>query len=150
MKLTFATRANMAELVRVPAVDDWFTIDAEPRLIGSRCVECGTYYFPKETFSCRNPSCSSTVLEEVPLSNTGKIWSYAINHYPPPPPAVSSDPFEPYAVAAVELAEERMIVLGLVSGDIEALRIGADVELVVDTLFKDEVNDNLVWKWVVR
>ena len=140
----------MTQLLRVPAVEGWFTVDPEPHLIGSRCAACGTYFFPRETFLCRNPSCSSSDLVDVPLSRTGKVWSYAINHYPPPPPAVPSDPFEPYAVAAVELAEERMIIMGLVAGSFEDLRIGADVDLVVETLFKDEANDNLVWKWAVR
>ena len=33
----------------VPAVEGWFTLDDEPRLLGTRCRESGTYYFPPET-----------------------------------------------------------------------------------------------------
>ena len=51
-------------------------------------------------------------LEEVALSRTGKLWSYTTNHYKPPEPYVAPDPFTPYTVAAVELIEERIVVLG--------------------------------------
>ena len=59
------------------------------------------------------------------------------------------DPFVPYAVAAVELDEEKIIVLGQVAGDVEALDVGARVELVVDTLFVDDEGEHVVWKWKV-
>ena len=59
---------------RVPAVEGWFRMDAEaPRLIGSRCRSCGSYFFPKETSYCRNPTCTSAELEEVPLSRHGRL-----------------------------------------------------------------------------
>jgi hypothetical protein len=132
---------------RVPVPDGWFTDEREPRLIGSRCRACGTYFFPKETSFCRNPHCAGSDLDEVPFGRRGRVWSFTVNHYPPPPPFVASDPFEPYAVAAVELAEERMIVLGQVAGPIEGLRVGAEMELVVGTLYEDGENEYLVWKW---
>src|SRR2546422_353708 len=124
------------QMANTPIVEGWFTTGADARLIGSRCTECGTYFFPKETAFCRNPHCSSTHLAEVPLSNRGRIWSFTVNRYAPPPPYVSPEPFEPYAVAAVELAEERMVVLGQVARgvDFDRLAIGAEMELVVERL----------------
>lgn len=134
---------------KVQAVDGWFIAgDGGPRLVGSRCTQCGSYFFPKETLRCRNPHCGSDGLEEVPLSDRGTIWSYTVNHYPPPPPAVNPDPFTPYGVAAVELAEEHMIVLGQVPRGLEDdLAVGSQAELVVDTLFEDDEAEYLVWKW---
>ena len=134
---------------RTPAVERWFTTDgAEPHLLGTRCTDCGTYSFPPERSFCRNPHCDGTELEDVELSRRGRVWSSTVNHYPPPPPAVSSEPFEPYGVAAVELAEEAMVVLGQVSGSTnQPLPVGSEVELVVDTLFEDDENQYLVWKW---
>ena len=36
---------------RAPAIEGWFTMDeASPRLLGTRCTTCGTYFFPKESF----------------------------------------------------------------------------------------------------
>ena len=73
----------MSELKkRVPAVEGWFTMDEErPRLLGSRCKSCGTYFFPKESFFCRNPNCDGAEFEEVPLSPMGKLWSFTNNCY---------------------------------------------------------------------
>lgn len=139
----------MAATRKVPAMEGWFTTEPEPRLLGTRCGACGTYFFPKETTFCRNPHCWGTDLEEVRLGRRGRIWSFTVNHYPPPPPYVASEPFEPYAVAAVELPEERMVVLGQVARGVDpaALTVGGEVELVVETLSEDEDGEHLVWKW---
>ena len=40
---------------RVPAVEGWFTMDEEPRLLGTRCSETGTVFFPPETTMSRAP-----------------------------------------------------------------------------------------------
>jgi uncharacterized OB-fold protein len=55
----------------------------------------------------------------------------------------------PYSVAAVELDEEKLVVLGQVDGDTAALRVGAEVELVLSTLFEDDEAEHMVWKWKV-
>ena len=135
---------------RLPAVEGWLRMDpADPRLLGTRCRSCRGYFFPKETAHCRNPACSGTEFEEVPLSRRGKLWSFTNNCYPPPTPYVAPDPFEPYAVAAVELEEERMVVLGqVVPGvGIQQLRGGMEMELVLGKLYEDEDHEYVVWKW---
>jgi len=135
---------------RTPAIEGWFTDDAEaPALLGSRCTKCKAVFFPKETFACRNPACTSTELEEHALSRRGKLWSFTNNCYPPPLPYVAPEPFEPYAVAAVELEAEKMIVLGQVPTDVkvEDLSAGMDMELVIDTLSEDEDKQYTIWKW---
>ena len=135
---------------RVPAVEGWFTLDERsPRLLGTRCSGCGSYFFPKETRSCRNPGCSGGELEEVPLSPRGRLWSFTNNCYPPPRPFVAPEPFEPYAIAAVELEAEKMVVLGqVVRGvGVEDLEAGMEMELCLETLFEDEEHEYLVWKW---
>jgi uncharacterized OB-fold protein len=62
---------------------------------------------------------------------------------------VAADPFEPYTVVAVELSDERMVVLGQLSQDADpsSLRIGDTVEVVIETLFSDEEHEHLVWRW---
>ena len=135
---------------QVPAIEGWFTTDTpEPSLLGSRCKQCKSYFFPKEALFCRNPACTSTEFEEVPLSRTGKIWSFTTNHYAPPAPYMSPDPFVPYTVAAVELAEEKMVVLGQLATGVDptSLKVGMNVELVLGRLYEDEKADYLVWKW---
>jgi uncharacterized OB-fold protein len=134
---------------RQPAIEGWFTRDGDPRLLGTRCRACGAVFFPKETFACRNPNCGSDALEELPLSDRGTLWSFTDNRYPPPPPFVASDPFEPYAIAAVELAAEKLVVLGQVAKGVttEQLTVGMEMELIVEALFEDESGIHEIWKW---
>ena len=40
---------------RVPVLEGWFSMGENPHLLGSRCTTCGSYFFPKESFYCRNP-----------------------------------------------------------------------------------------------
>lgn len=125
-----------------PAIDGWFsTNDAgTPHLIGGQCPKCGTYVFPPRTQDCPNPGCDSPTLELTPLSRRGTLWSYAENHYAPPPPYPAPDPFEPFAIAAVELADEGLIVLGkVVAGTgAEQLTVGMDMELTIEPLYRDD------------
>ncbi len=135
---------------QVPAVEGWFTMDFDdPHLLGTRCKKCASYFFPKETFLCRNPRCTGTDFEEVPLSRRGRLWSFTNNESQPPAPYMSPDPFVPYAIAAVELSEEKMVVLGQVASDVDFARLKAEMEmeLVLETLFEDDDSEYLVWKW---
>jgi uncharacterized OB-fold protein len=133
---------------KVAAVDGWFTLDNDdPRLLGSRCTTCGTFFFPRADLFCRNPLCEGTEFEEVKLSRRGRVWSYTVNAYQPPPPYMAADPFSPFSIAAVELAEEKMVVLGQVLSGTDPLEIGTEVELVLDTLYEDDEHEYLVWKW---
>lgn len=137
-----------------PVVHGWFTDPADPggfRLLGTRCEGCGSVFFPREDHFCRNPACAGTVLTEVPLSRRGRVWSYTDMRYRPPAPYVS-DPgrdWEPFALVAVELAAERMVVLGraapgVTTGD---LAVGAEAELVPGTLDGGAGDVRLTWCW---
>ncbi len=135
---------------RVPAIDGWFTLDEnEPRLIGLRDKESGTYFFPKDVAVSAAPGHADAEREEVELSRTGKLWSYTTNHYKPPAPYVSPDPFEPYTVAAVELTEERMVVMGQLAPGVDpaGLEVGQPMELTLGTLYEDDENEYIVWNW---
>jgi len=133
-----------------PAVPGWFTLDPQaPHLLGQHCATCGAYFFPRRATPCARPDCSLEGAEPVELSRRGRLWSYTNNCYPPPPPYVSAEPFEPYAIAAVELEREKMVVLGqVVSGvGVEELEVGMEMELVLETLYEDDEHDVQVWKW---
>lgn len=134
----------------VPALEGWFTLDAEkPHLLGTQCKACGTYYFPKQSVFCKNPACNGEAFDEVQLSRTGKIWSFTNACYQPPEPYVAADPYVPYTIIAVELEKEKMIVLGqAVEGvDVSQLKAGMNVELVLAKLFEDEQSIKMTWKW---
>ncbi|KQX18179.1 benzoylsuccinyl-CoA thiolase [Sphingomonas sp. Root50] len=134
-----------------PVVDGLFAMGEDGlALLGSRCSACGTYYFPKLESFCRNPDCASESFEQVRLSRTGKLWSFTNSCYQPPAPYVSADPFVPYAIAAVELDREKMIVLGqVVDGvGVEDLRAGMEMELVPGTLLDaGDPGTKSTWNW---
>lgn len=137
---------------QVPAVEGWFTtpIDgSDPVLIGAQCGGCGTYVFPPRAAWCPNPACSCTELAPVELSSRGRIWSFTENRYAPPSPFVATDPFEPYALAAVELEQEGLIVLGQVAKGVLAadLRVGMAMQLDLGVLRSDDEHDYLVYTW---
>ncbi|WP_101759721.1 Zn-ribbon domain-containing OB-fold protein [Oceanicoccus sp. KOV_DT_Chl] len=140
----------MSDKPQLAAIEGWHTMDVDqPHLIGSCCTECGTYYFPKQSNFCKNPHCDSTAFDEVQLSRTGKVWSYTNACYKPPEPFVAAEPFEPYTIAAVELAKEQMIVLGqVITGvSVDQLKVGDDMELVLEVLHDSEDGEKLTWKW---
>lgn len=140
----------MSDKPLAPAIEGWFTMDTQqPHLIGTRCCDCGTYFFPRQSSYCKNPACDSTEFEEVELSRTGKVWSYTNACYKPPEPFVAAEPFEPYAIAAVELEREQMMVLGqVIEGvGVEDLKVGMPMELVLETLHEDEDDIKVTWKW---
>jgi len=136
---------------RVPVIEGMFREEADGtgRLLGGRCPTCGASFFPKQWSFCRNPACGGTQLDDVELSTRGTLWSFADNRYAPPPPYPSGEPFEPYGVAAVELTEEQMIVLGqLAAGtDVSNLALGREMELIVEPLYETDDEIRTVWKW---
>ena len=135
---------------RAPAIEGWFTTDDSPALLGNRCTTCGTVFFPKASFYCPNPGCQGEQFEETPLSRVGRIWSYTDAQYQPPPPYVPrSQDYTPFAIAAVELADEQMVVLGQVADGytVADLKVGQQVELVVEELFTEGDTEYQVWRW---
>lgn len=135
-----------------PIIDGWFTTDeARPALLGTRCCQCGTFYFPKQSGFCRNPDCDSEEFEDTPLSRTGRLWSFTNACYQPPPPFVAADPYQPFAIAAVELEAEKMTVLGqVVEGiGVDELSLGMEMELVMEPV-PGQDEERMCWKWRPR
>ena len=140
----------MSDKAQVPALEGWFTMNTgKPHLLGTQCKACGTYYFPKQSLYCKNPACDSEEFQEVELSRTGKVWSFTNACYEPPEPFIAPTPFVPYTIAAVELDKEKMIVLGqVVAGvNVEDLKAGMEMELVLEKLFEDDNSVKMTWKW---
>ena len=141
----------MSSATARPAVEGWFTPGAAPALVGTRCATCATVFFPREESFCRNPGCVGDSFDEVELSRTGRVWSYTDARYQPPPPYIpASDPYEPFALAAVALEPEGLVVLGQVAAGfgVDDLTVGAPVELVVETLYTDDDGvDRTIWRW---
>lgn len=124
-------------------VDGVFTLTPDgPKLIGTRCLSCGTYYFPR-SLSCRNPNCEEKKVEDATLSRRGKLYSYTLQYYPPPPP-FKMEPFVPFGIGLVELPEGIRVLGMLTNCNFEDIKIGMDVELILEKLYQNEQGDEVV------
>ena len=113
----------------IPIADGLFTWPSpDPQLVGGRCGTCGSVSFPRAA-SC--PRCTSEDIEEHPLARHGTLWSWTVQRFPPPPPYAGPQPFEPYGVGYVALADEVIVESRLTTADPEQLEIGMPVALVV-------------------
>lgn len=141
-------------MATAPVIDGWFaTDDAGGHLIGLSCSACSTIVFPPTGIGCPNPHCTADAdaMSSVPLSRSGKVWSYVTNHYRPPAPfRQDGDDFTPYSVVAVELADEAIVVLGQLADavDVATIRVGTPVTLEIAHLYTDDEGvSRQVWKW---
>ena len=137
-----------------PSIEGWWSSDdsGAPHLVGAKCPHCGTYVFPPRENNCPNPDCETDELQSVALSRRGTLWSYTENRYQPPAPYPQQEQFEPFAVAAVHLEEEGLIVLGkVVEGTLAAdLRVGMQMELTTMPLYIDDDGcGRTVYAWKV-
>jgi len=131
---------------QIPIVEGVFTWPSDdPSLIGSRCEACGEHFFPKVKL-CQNPDCSNkSDVKEVLLSKSGKLWSYTLQHYAPPPPYRGPVPL---IIGLMELPENLKVMGQLTGCREEDLKIGMDMELVIEKLFEDEEGKEVVtWKF---
>ena len=125
---------------QVPIAEGLFTWPAKaPQLIGSRCTGCSEVAFPKQS-GC--PNCTSDSTEEVLLARRGTLWTWTIQHFPPPHPYLGdpddSDDFAPFGVGYIELPEGIRVESRLTLCDPEKLTIGMEMELVVEKFAQAE------------
>ena len=123
----------------VPVSESLFTWPGEPRLIGTRCADCGTVTFPGQQ-SCSR--CTGTALRATPLATRGHLWTWTIQAFEPKPPYAADGPFRPYGVGYVELAAEDgdgtvLVESRLTEADPGHLEIGAEMKLVLVPFRRD-------------
>ena len=116
---------------QVPIAEGLFTgAPGGPQLVGSRCTRCREVGFPKQA-SC--PACTHASTEEILLSRRGRLWTWTIQRFPPPPPFIGDTAhFAPYGVGYVELPEGVRVESRLTTADPAALEIGMEMELVLE------------------
>lgn len=112
----------------------------EPYLIGSKCSTCGLVVFPRRTIC---PVCEiEKPMVEVPLSRRGKLVTYTCARVP------SEGMTAPYLMGTIDLPEgPRFISLIAGEQDINALRMGMEVELVIDKIAEEEGEDLIGYKF---
>lgn len=131
---------------RVPCVAGLFTEEnGKAVLHGSKCKTCNSAYFPKKTI-CHNPECAQSAIEDFDFGGKGKLWSFSVADFPPPPPHIFDEPFTPYAMGVVDL-ECGIRLIGQMVDKPENVKVDSDVELVIDTLYHRDGKAYTSWKY---
>ncbi len=127
----------------IPIADGLFTWPSEsPQLIASHGTGCDEVAFPKQS-GC--PNCAGDSTDEVLLARRGKLWTWTVQHFPPPHPyAGDLDAFIPFGVGYIELPEGIRVEARLTVNEPEKLEIGMDMELVVEKFAEREDGAELV------
>lgn len=133
----------------IPALPDLFTWDEDGvHLISARCASCGVFFFPKY-HEQHQPGCSRQGIEDILLSKEGKLASYTVQYYMPPPPFRTEKDITPYAVGLVEFPEGIQVVGIVVDCPLEKLEIGLIMETTTCMLFRDSEGHEVV-TWAFR
>ena len=122
----------------IPFWEGTFEEDAKGgRLLGNKCKSCGKIFFPKAQF-CFN--CFDKSMEEIALSRRGKLYSYTIGR-------MASTHFQPpYAVGLIDLPEVRVFAPLKMTKD-ESYRIGMEMEVVIEELWREEDKQVIGYKF---
>ena len=118
--------------VRVPVKAGYFTVPDDPgqppRLLGTRCEDCGEHFFPRRAVCAR---CLSRRTVDVELGPQGSLYSYTFVHFP----LFGSMRVEHvgYGVGQVDLPEGPRVQLPL-AGKQEDYRIGMTLEAELEPI----------------
>jgi len=119
-----------------PDVFTWPSDD--PQLIGGRCEACAAITFPQQGSCAR---CGSLEVVAHLLPRRGTLWTFTTQGFLPKEPYAggeTQETFQPYGVGLVQLGDEVKVEARLTTADVEVLRIGMEMELVI-VPFRDDV-----------
>jgi uncharacterized OB-fold protein len=137
-------------VTQVPVAEGIFTAGPDgPRLVGSRCAECGIVTFPAQD-AC--PRCASMEMGEHLLPPRGTLWAWTTQSFPPPSPPYSGPSgreFVPFGVGYIRLGDEIKVEARLTESDPLRLRIGMEMELVL-LRFRTDDDGNEVMTFAFR
>jgi uncharacterized OB-fold protein len=127
---------------RVPVKAGYFTVPDDPaeppRLLGSRCEDCGEHFFPRRAVCAK---CLSERTVDAALGPRGTLFSYTFVHFP----LFGSMRVEHvgYGVGQVDLDEGPRVQLPL-AGKQEDYRIGMRLEAELDPLREQDGRDVVI------
>jgi len=122
--------------------------DAGVKLMSAKCSSCGTFFFPASHRQHR-PGCSREGVQNVLLSKRGQLSTYTVQHYMCPPPFKTDKDITPYGIAMVEFPEGISVTGLVVDSDLDALKIGMEMETTSFALYQNDEGKN-VCTWAFR
>ena len=124
---------------RIPIREGLFHIPSlpseKPYLIGSQCGNCQEVMFPQRKI-CLN--CFGRDLKQVALSFRGRLFTFTINHQGP------KEFSTPYASGYIDLPEGVRIYSLLADWETKGLKIGAEMELILEKMMEDHEGNEVV------
>lgn len=135
---------------QVPIAEGLFTWPSnDPRLLGSKCRNCGVVTFPAQK-SC--PACSSTDTHNIELEREGTLWTYTVQCFLPNRPPYDGpetpETFKPFAVGYVELSDQTRVETRIKTEDIDKLEIGMPMTLVIEKYIERDGKDVMSYFFV--
>ena len=114
--------------------NSWFKESAMGiSLVGGKCASCGMTLFPYRNVCIQ---CNQERVERLELSKKGKLFTFTKVFIP------SKNFKPPYAVGYVELPEGVRIFSQIKDWENSDLKVGIEMEMVVDTLWEN--NDGVM------
>lgn len=124
---------------KTPLRQELFTQDAEgAALLASRCNICDQVFFPKRQ---RCLDCPNQDMEPMLLRGTCNLYTFTIVYMP----TEHYDP--PYAIGWVEFPEGVRVFGQIKDWERQPLKIGMNMELVIDTLWEEEDKEIIGYKF---
>jgi uncharacterized OB-fold protein len=128
---------------QIPIAEGLFTWPSnDPRLIGSKCANCGIVTFPAQS-SCA--ACSGTETESIELARRGTLWTYTIQCFLPNRPPYDGpetpETFKPYGVGYIELPDQTRVEARIKTNDVDKLEVGMEMELVIEKYIERDGKD---------
>jgi uncharacterized OB-fold protein len=124
---------------RVPVREGTFVEGPEGGvLLANKCKSCGQAFFPKAVFCL---TCLNDEMEELRLSRRGRLYTYTIGRLP------SMHFVPPYAIGYVDMPEGVRIFAPLNMTEDKPLRIGMDMEVVIETLWQEGDNEIIGYRF---
>ncbi|MQY30421.1 Zn-ribbon domain-containing OB-fold protein [Nocardia aurantia] len=118
-----------------PEISTW--PDAEFRLVGGTCRDCGATVFPVQALC---PRCSGPAVDPVTLPPTGTLVAWTTQGFLPGPPYLgdeTAETFVPFGVGLVQLGDVVRVEGRLIENDPGKLDFGMAVVLTTAPLGTD-------------
>ena len=129
---------------RIPVEEGLFVDPAfssePPRLIAGHCRNCGEVMFPRQTL-CGN--CCQETVDQMLVGPRGHLYSYTSVHFAGPEVYGYKGPV-PYGVGEIELPEGLLVTSPLTEHDIDKLKIGMEMELIVEKIYDDDEGSEII------
>ena len=121
-------KEKKARLPEVPFAKELFTDDNGGALLACQCKSCQKVFFPKKEVCA---DCGGQDMEQVLLRNGAKLYTFTtvqmpVHKYEPP-----------FTIGWMEFPEGVRVMSQIKDWDKQPLKVGMDMELVIDTLWEE-------------